>query len=46
MLAKGEVAEIIVRPDLDIVTIVLHEGAVVKGRRVSKNIYFYLNYSN
>lgn len=33
MLAKGEVKELIVRPEYDIVTIVLHEGAVVKGKR-------------
>ena len=35
MLAKGEVEEIIVRPDSEIVTIILHDGAVVKGRKVS-----------
>lgn len=35
MLAKGEVEQIIVRPDIDIVTIILYEGAVVKGKRVS-----------
>jgi hypothetical protein len=35
MLAKGEVEEIIVRPDVEIVTIILHDGAIVKGRRVS-----------
>lgn len=34
MLAKGEVEEIIVRPDIDIVTIILYDGAVVKGKRV------------
>lgn len=34
MLAKGEVEQIIVRPDIDIVTIILHDGAVVKGRKV------------
>ena len=34
MLAKGEVEEIIVRPDSEIVTIILHDGAVVKGRKV------------
>jgi len=38
MLSKGEVEEIIARPDLDIVTIRLHEGAVVKGRKVNRNI--------
>lgn len=34
MLAKGEVEEIIVRPDIEIVTIILCEGAVIKGKRV------------
>lgn len=34
MLAKGEVQEIIVRPDVEIVTIILHDGAVIKGKRV------------
>jgi spastic paraplegia 7 len=34
MLAKGEVEEVIVRPDMDIVTIILHDGAIIKGRRV------------
>lgn len=34
MLAHGEVEELIVRPDLDIVTIILHEGAVIKGKKV------------
>lgn len=33
MLAVGEVKELIVRPDADLVAIVLHEGAIVKGRR-------------
>ena len=39
MLAKGEVAEVIVRPDIDIVTIVLHEGAVIKGRRMEHRTF-------
>lgn len=39
MLAKGEVEEIIAQPDIGLVTVVLHDGAVVKGRRVSE-IYF------
>ncbi|CAG9835500.1 unnamed protein product [Diabrotica balteata] len=39
MLAKGEVERIIVRPDIEIVTIVLHEGAVVKGKRVENRTY-------
>lgn len=40
MLAKGEVEQIIVRPDIEIVTIILYEGAVVKGKRVSIIVYF------
>lgn len=39
MLAKGEVEQIIVRPDIEIVTIILYDGAVVKGKRVSI-VYF------
>lgn len=33
MLAKGEVKQLIVRPELDMVTIILHDGAVVKGKK-------------
>lgn len=36
MLAKGEVEEIIVRPDIEIVTIILCDGAVIKGKKVSE----------
>lgn len=36
MLSKGEVDELIVRPDLEVVTIILHEGAVIKGKKVRK----------
>lgn len=39
MLAKGEVAEVIVRPDVDIVTIVLYEGAVIKGRKIDHRTF-------
>ena len=35
MLAKGEVEEIIIRPDAEIVTIILNEGAIIKGRRIN-----------
>lgn len=35
MLAKGEVEEVIIRPDLDIVTIILHDGAIIKGKQAS-----------
>jgi spastic paraplegia protein 7 len=39
MLAVGEVKELIVHPDLDMVTIFLHEGAVIKGRKMSTNFF-------
>lgn len=39
MLAKGEVEEVIVRPDVDIVTIVLHDGAIVKGKRIDHRTF-------
>ncbi|XP_060535488.1 paraplegin [Cylas formicarius] len=42
MLAKGEVEQIIVRPDIEIVTIVLYDGAVFKGRRID-NRTFHMN---
>lgn len=37
MLAKGEVEEIVVRPDIELVTIILYDGAVIKGKKVSWN---------
>lgn len=39
MLGKGEVEEVIVRPDLDIVTIILHEGAVIKGKKMEQRTF-------
>ncbi|XP_055378679.1 paraplegin [Condylostylus longicornis] len=39
MLAAGEVKELIIRPDMDMVTIILHDGAIIKGRRVESNIF-------
>lgn len=39
MLSKGEVKELIIRPDMDVVTIILHEGAIFKGRRTSSGVY-------
>uniref|UniRef100_A0A182P7N0 AAA+ ATPase domain-containing protein n=1 Tax=Anopheles epiroticus TaxID=199890 RepID=A0A182P7N0_9DIPT len=39
MLAVGEVKEVVVHPDMEMVTIILHDGAVVKGRRVQSNIF-------
>jgi spastic paraplegia protein 7 len=44
MLAKGEVEEVIVRPDVDIVTIILHDGAIIKGKRVRNRMH--LEYFN
>lgn len=32
MLAKGEVELVVVKPDLDLVTIYLYEGAVIRGK--------------
>ncbi|CAG4977961.1 unnamed protein product [Colias eurytheme] len=39
MLSKGEVEELIVRPDIEVVTIILHEGAVIKGRKATSRVY-------
>ncbi|XP_061382333.1 paraplegin isoform X2 [Danaus plexippus] len=39
MLSKGEVEELIVRPDLEVVTIILHEGAVIKGKRSNHRVF-------
>ncbi|XP_055298332.1 paraplegin [Sitodiplosis mosellana] len=39
MLAAGEVKEIIVRPQYEYVRIVLHDGAVINGRRPRFNSY-------
>lgn len=33
MLSKGEVEAIIVNPNIDHVIIVVHDGAIIKGRR-------------
>lgn len=40
MLATGEVKEVIVRPDLDMVTIILYDGAIIKGRRSMSTIFY------
>lgn len=42
LLSKGEVHQLIVRPDLNVVTITLHEGAVYKGK-ISRNRNYYMN---
>lgn len=39
MLAVGEVKEIILRPDMEMVTIILHDGAVIKGRRTESTVF-------
>lgn len=39
MLAKGEVEEIIIRPDMETVTIILYDGAVIKGKKADHNTY-------
>ncbi|XP_037934109.1 paraplegin [Teleopsis dalmanni] len=39
MLAAGEVKELIIRPDMEMVTIILHDGAIIKGRKVSSTIF-------
>lgn len=39
MLATGEVKELIIRPDMEMITIILHDGAIVKGRKVTSTIF-------
>lgn len=39
MLAKGEVEQLVVRPELDLVTIYLYDGAVIKGKRAEHKTY-------
>lgn len=39
MLAKGEVELIVVKPDLDLVTIYLYEGAIIRGKRAPHRSY-------
>ncbi|UXI18836.1 NADH dehydrogenase iron-sulfur protein 6 [Sarcoptes scabiei] len=45
MLAKGEVESIVVKPELDLVTIYLHEGAIIRGKRAPFRQY-HLNVYN
>lgn len=42
MLAKGEVESIVARPDIETVTIHLHEGAVIKGQ-TAKHLTYHMN---
>ncbi|XP_055586320.1 paraplegin [Uranotaenia lowii] len=39
MLAVGEVKEVVVHPDMEMVTIILHDGAIIKGRRSHSTIF-------
>ena len=39
MLAKGEVEQLVVRPELDLVTIYLYDGAIIKGKRAEHKTY-------
>lgn len=39
MLAKGEVEQIVVKPDLEKVIVYLHEGAIINGRPAARKHY-------
>lgn len=39
MLAVGEVRELIIRPDMEMVTILLYDGAVVKGKQYHSTVF-------
>lgn len=39
MLAKGEVEQLVIRPELNLVIVVLQDGAVVKGKRVEHKTF-------
>lgn len=39
MLAVGEVRELIIRPDMEMVTIVLHDGAIIKGKQYRSTVF-------
>lgn len=39
MLAVGEVRELIIRPDMEMVTILLYDGAVIKGRQYHSTVF-------
>lgn len=45
MLSKGEVELIVVKPDLDVVTIYLFENAVIRGKKVPYRTY-HMNIEN
>ncbi|GFQ94651.1 paraplegin [Trichonephila clavata] len=39
MLARGEVEEVLVNPEMDLVTIYVQDGAIIKGRKVDHKTY-------
>ena len=39
ILSQGEVQQLIVMPNHDAVKIILHEGAIIKGKRVNFVLY-------
>ncbi|XP_022703747.1 paraplegin-like [Varroa jacobsoni] len=39
MLAKGEVEEVVVLPDLELALIYLHRGAIIKGQPTGRRVY-------
>ncbi|GFT93907.1 paraplegin [Nephila pilipes] len=39
MLARGEVEEVVVNPEMDLVTIYVQDGAIIKGRKVEHKTY-------
>lgn len=39
MLAKGEVEQIVVKPDIEKVVVYLHEGAIINGKPVARRHY-------
>lgn len=42
LLSKGEVHQLIIRPDSNVVTVSLHEGALFKGKPV-RNLNYFMN---
>nr|XP_042906128.1 paraplegin-like [Parasteatoda tepidariorum] len=39
ILARGEVEEVVVNPEMDLVTIYVHDGAIIKGRKAEHKTY-------
>lgn len=40
MLSKGEVEAVIINPNIEHVVIILHDGAIIKGKRSPYKRYF------